>query len=364
MKTHTVKRWRTLALALLLCFATLLSTACTSGTDTNGTTTATLPQTTTTATTVTAVGNDITTIRTDHASTTSVIISATTTAPTTNPHASKPPVPETIPTYSGAPYVYLNDNLPIFSKAELTTTAYESYADLDSLGRCGAAIASCGTEIMPADGEKRGSISSIKPSGWVQATYDSVDGKYLYNRAHLIGWQLSAENANKKNLITGTRYMNTKGMLPFENMIADYIHETGNHVAYRVTPIYEGNNLLPSGVQMEAYSVEDDGEGICFNVYVYNVQPGIVINYATGESRAEGDSVATTTTKKTTTTAKVTTTTKKTTTTTKATVVLVWIPQSGSKYHSKSSCSGMKDPTQVSLSEAVSQGYEPCKRCY
>lgn len=189
-----------------------------------------------------------------------------------------------VPAYSGSPYVAINNNVPTFSSSELTTVGYERYSALDSLGRCGMAIASCGKEIMPAAGEERGDISSIKPSGWVQAKYDVVSGKYLYNRCHLIGWQLSAENANKKNLITGTRYMNTEGMLPFENMIADYIRETGNHVAYRVTPIYSGNNLVASGVQLEAYSIEDSGDGVCFNVYVYNVQPGVTINYATGAS--------------------------------------------------------------------------------
>ena len=147
---------------------------------------------------------------------------------------------------------------------------------------------------MPKPNEERESISSVKPSGWVQAQYDCVSGKYLYNRCHLLGWQLSAENANKRNLITGTRYMNTEGMLPFENMVADYIRETGNHVAYRVTPIYEGGDLVARGVQMEAYSVEDDGEGICFNVFCYNVQPGVTIDYSTGRSRAEGGSATTT----------------------------------------------------------------------
>ena len=190
-----------------------------------------------------------------------------------------------IEAYSGVAYTVINDNIPSFSSEELTTTGYEKYSDLDSLGRCGVAIASCGKEIMPKEGEERGSISSVTPSGWVQAKYEGVSGGYLYNRCHLIGWQLSAENANKKNLLTGTRYMNTEGMLVFENMVADYIKETGNHVAYRITPIYEGNNLVASGVQMEAYSIEDDGEGICFNVYCYNVQPGIQIDYATGKSR-------------------------------------------------------------------------------
>ena len=199
-----------------------------------------------------------------------------------------------IPAYSGRPYVVINNNVPSFNKYELTTKGYETYASLDSLGRCGGAVASCGREIMPKDGEERGSISSVKPSGWVQAQYDCVSGKYLYNRCHLIGWQLSAENANKRNLITGTRYMNTEGMLPFENMVADYIKETGNHVAYRITPIYNGSDLVASGVQMEAYSVEDDGEGICFNVYCYNVQPGVTIDYSTGKSWSDGSKAETT----------------------------------------------------------------------
>ncbi len=194
-----------------------------------------------------------------------------------------------IPAYSGRPYVVINDNVPSFNKYELTTKGYETYASLDNLGRCGGAVASCGREIMPKPEEERGSISAVKPSGWVQAQYDCVSGKYLYNRCHLIGWQLSAENANKRNLITGTRYMNTEGMLPFENMVADYIRETDNHVAYRITPIYDGSDLVAKGVQMEAYSVEDDGDGICFNVFCYNVQPGVEIDYTTGKSwSAEG----------------------------------------------------------------------------
>lgn len=193
-----------------------------------------------------------------------------------------------LPAYTGSPYAVINGNKPVFDEDELTVKAYETYSPLDALGRCGEALASCGREIMPAADEERGSISSVYPSGWVQAQYDCVSGKYLYNRSHLIGWQLSAENANNKNLITGTRYMNTEGMLPFENMVADYIRETGNHVAYRVTPVYNGNELVCRGVQIEAYSIEDEGEGICFNVYCYNVQPGVIIEYATGRSYADG----------------------------------------------------------------------------
>lgn len=193
-----------------------------------------------------------------------------------------------IPNYSGSPYVKVDNNVPNFSAAELTTSAYESYSNLDSLGRARTAVASLGKETMPAAGEDREDISSIKPTGWIQAQYDCINGRYLYNRCHLIGWQLSAENANRSNLITGTRYLNASGMLPFENMVSDYINSTGNHVAYRVTPIYNGNNLLASGVQMEAYSIEDNGAGICFNVFCYNVQPDVELNYATGASNVPG----------------------------------------------------------------------------
>ncbi len=192
-----------------------------------------------------------------------------------------------IPEYDDSPYAVVNDNVPYFTESDLTTTSYEYYSELDSLGRCGVTIACVGTDLMPT--EKRGSISKIKPSGWHTVKYDCVDGKYLYNRCHLIGYQLTGENANKQNLITGTRYMNTEGMLPFENMVADYVKETENHVLYRVTPIFEGSNPLASGVEMEAWSVEDEGESICFNVYVYNVQPEIAIDYTTGESYYVGN---------------------------------------------------------------------------
>lgn len=198
--------------------------------------------------------------------------------------STKPIDISSIPAYTDSPYTVVNGNLPFFTEDEITAVAFESYAPLDSLGRCGAAIACCGKETMPAANEKRGDISSVTPSGWVQAKYICVSGQSLYNRSHLIAWQLTAENANAKNLVSGTRYMNADGMIPFENMVADYIKETGNHVMYRATPIFEGSNLLASGVQLEAYSVEDMGEGICFNVYCYNVQPFIVINYATGSS--------------------------------------------------------------------------------
>ena len=195
-----------------------------------------------------------------------------------------------VPEFSGSPFVVINDNIPSFSSDDMITTGFEDYSEQDSLGRCGIAYANVGIETMPT--EKRGSIGSVKPAGWHTVKYDHVDGKYLYNRCHLIGFQLTAENANSRNLITGTRYFNVEAMLPFENMVADYVKETGNHVLYRVTPVYDGNDLLARGVQMEAYSVEDEGEGICFNVFAYNVQPGVVIDYATGNSYQEGDTIS------------------------------------------------------------------------
>ena len=186
--------------------------------------------------------------------------------------------------YSGKPYAHVNGGVPTFTEAEITTEAYEFYSELDSLGRCGYVMACVGKELMPTD--DREEIGSVKPTGWVQKEYsaDLVNGRYIYNRCHLIGFQLTGENANKQNLITGTRYMNWDGMVEFENMIADYIKETDNHVMYRVTPMFYENELVARGVHMEAYSVEDGGEGISFNVYVYNVQPGIAIDYKTGNN--------------------------------------------------------------------------------
>ena len=189
---------------------------------------------------------------------------------------------ETIPEYSGNPYVELNGNLPYFTDEELSTTAFELYSELDSLGRCGAGYANICKEIMPT--EERGSIGMVKPTGWHTVKYDCITDRYLYNRCHLIGYQLAGENANEKNLITGTRYLNVDGMLPFENEVADYVNDTDNHVLYRVTPVFSGDNLLASGVIIEAKSVEDNGAGVQFNVYCYNVQPGISIDYTTGES--------------------------------------------------------------------------------
>ena len=250
-----------------------------------------------------------------------------------------------IPDYSGEPYIILNDNNPNFTVGDLTTKAYEHYSELDELGRCGVAEACIGKDLMPT--EDRESISHIKPSGWQTAVYEHVDGKYLYNRCHLIGFQLTGENANERNLITGTRYMNTEGMLPFENMVADYIKETNNHVLYRVTPIFEEDCLIASGVQMEAMSVEDEGDGILFHVYIYNVQPGVEIRYSTGES-----SLAVTS--------------KNETSSEKTTYIL---NTNNKKFHTEecSSVKDIKDKNKQDYSgtrdELISQGYDPCGRC-
>ncbi len=271
-----------------------------------------------------------------------------------------------IPAYSGSPFTILQNNIPNFTAEELKSVGYETYHNLDALGRTVGAIACVGKDTMPVQGEERGSISSIKPSGWIQASYDSISGKYLYNRCHLIGWQLSAENANPRNLMTGTKYFNVNGMLPFENMVADYIKETGNHVAYRITPLYEGTNLVASGVQMEAWSVEDRGEGICFHVFCYNVQPGITIRYADGSSTALSSSPPVTTTKK------VTTTTKKVTTATtaKKPATQTYILNTSTKKFHDPSCHSAKQIAQKNYAESnssreslISQGYSPCGNC-
>ena len=251
-----------------------------------------------------------------------------------------------IPEYSGNAYVTLNDNVPDFPESDFTSESFETYSDLDSLRRCGTAYANIGQDLMPT--EKRGSIGQVKPSGWHTVKYDNVDGKYLYNRCHLIGYQLTAENANEKNLITGTRYLNTEGMLPFENMVADYIKETDNHVLYRVTPVFDGNNLVATGVQMEAESVEDDGEGILFNVFCYNVQPGISIDYATGDSWLAS----------------------KVSSGEASESAAEYILNTNSKKFHKPSCSSIskisdnnKQDYQGSREDLVAQGYEPCKKC-
>ena len=269
-----------------------------------------------------------------------------------------------IPAYSGNAFVTVNDNKPSFSSAELTTKGYEKYSPLDNLNRCGVAIASCGKEIMPGANEERGGISSIKPSGWNQAKYNGISGGWLWNRCHLIGWQLSAENANRENLITGTRYMNINGMLPFENMVADYIRETGNHVAYRITPIYKGNNLVCSGVQMEAYSIEDNGNGIEFNVYCYNVQPGININYADGSSSSQNGSNNTTSSSKPTTSVEENTNTNQNTGSTK------YVLNTNTKKFHYPSCGSAGRIAAKNYAESnesrdslIAQGYSPCGNC-
>lgn len=273
-----------------------------------------------------------------------------------------------IPEYSGNAYASINDNVPFFTDDEMITEAFEYYSDLDSLGRCGVAYANVCVDIMPT--EERGEIGSVKPTGWHTVKYDIVSGKYLYNRCHLIGYQLSAENANTKNLITGTRYLNVEGMLPFENMVADYVKETNNHVLYRVTPMFAGENLLCSGVLIEAKSVEDNGAGILFNVYCYNVQPGITIDYLTGDSSldetessqasTDNDSQNTGTSTETTTEAS-----KENETTTSASsdsTVMVHITDTGSKYH-RAGCRYLKSDTEVTLEKAKALGLTPCGSC-
>lgn len=287
-----------------------------------------------------------------------------------------------LPAYSDAPYVEVNDNNPYFEDEELTTDAFEIYSDLDDLGRCGTAYANICQEIMPT--EKRGEIGQIKPSGWHTVKYpEQITEKYLYNRCHLIAYQLAGENANEKNLITGTRYMNATGMVPFENEVADYVKETDHHVLYRVTPVFEGENLVASGVLIEAESVEDQGTGVKFCVFCYNVQPGIGIDYATGDSwvadtevaqanaeeQTSAEAQATATEQAAGTTAYVLASTEATTAIAPAPEtsadVYVWIPTNGgTKYHSNPNCSGMKNPEQVTLNTAIGRGFTACKKCY
>ena len=251
---------------------------------------------------------------------------------------------EEIPAYAGEPYEVIHDNVPSFTQEDLVTDSYESYSELDALNRCGVVMACIGQDLMPT--QERGSIGQVKPTGWQTVKYDCVDGKYLYNRCHLIGFQLTGENANECNLITGTRYLNVEGMLPFENMVADYVTETGNHVLYRVTPIFEGDNLVASGVQMEAQSVEDDGEGIAFNVYCYNVQPGVEIDYATGDSWLAEQTEATTGGGQT------------------------YVLNTSSKKFHLPECSSVesiqeqnKQTVTCDRQDLIGQGYEPCGRC-
>lgn len=279
---------------------------------------------------------------------------------------SKPTILKTnIPAYSGKPYIAINNNVPYFTDRDLTTKSYEYYSNLDSLGRCGVAVANIGKDIMPTT--DRGKIGSIKPTGWHTVKYDNVSGKYLYNRCHLIGYQLSGENANEKNLITGTRYLNVEGMLPFENMVDDYIEETNNHVLYRVTPVFEGNNLLASGVIIEAKSVEDNGAGILFNVYCYNVQPDITINYATGESKFEAITTTTPTLEQT---KEELIPQPEPTGSVQDTNINTYILNTNTKKFHYSSCgsasriSEKNKGTHTGLrDELISQGYSPCGNC-
>lgn len=253
--------------------------------------------------------------------------------------------------YNQESSIVINNNIPQFSQDEITTKSFERYSELDALGRCGVAVACIGKDIMPT--EERGEIGSVKPSGWHTVKYDIVDGKYLYNRCHLIGYQLTGENANKRNLITGTRSMNVDGMLPFENMVADYVKETGNHVMYRVTPLYKGDDLLAKGVIMEALSVEDNGKGISFNVFVFNAQKGIEINYTDGTSRLlEEESQAE----------------EKKDYTSKDGVVYI-LNTSSKKFH-KENCSSIKsilDKNKETFngdrSYLIDNGYSPCGNC-
>ncbi len=251
---------------------------------------------------------------------------------------------DNIPEYNGKAYAVINNNNPSFTSAEKKMrNSFEQYSSLDSLKRCGVAFALIGKDIMPTG--ERGEIGQVKPSGWKTARYDFVDGKYLYNRCHLIGWQLTGENANEKNLITGTRYMNVDGMLPFENMVDDYIEETGNHVLYRVTPVFKGNELVARGVQIEAYSVEDNGNGICFNVYCFNVQPGVKIDYKTGFSALEGEEM-------------------------ESDNNTLYILNTRSDNFHKPDCSAVKKMSEANKRESresrdtlISRGYTPCGNC-
>lgn len=252
---------------------------------------------------------------------------------------------DAIPEYNGEAYVVINDNIPDFKGGDCTTTSFETYGELDNLGRCTTAYACIGIDLMPT--QERGSIGSVKPTGWQTVKYDCVDGKYLYNRCHLIGYQLTAENANECNLITGTRYLNVTGMLDFENDVADYIHDTGNHVLYRVTPIFNGDELVARGVQMEAESVEDRGAGIKFNVYCYNVQPEIVIDYKTGDSYRDTNVTHADNSKKQT-----------------------FIVNTKTRKFHKQSCSSVEDiapdnkKAYIGYRESlINNGYEPCGRC-
>lgn len=261
---------------------------------------------------------------------------------------------DAIPAYDGKAYVAVNNNEPFFTDSDMTTTAFENYSDLDSLGRCGVAYANICKDIMPT--EERGKIGMIKPSGWHTVKYDVIKDRYLYNRCHLIGYQLAGENANPKNLITGTRYLNVEGMLPFENLVADYVNNTGNHVLYRVTPMFSGSNLVANGVLIEAKSVEDNGGGILFNVYCYNVQPGVGINYENGDSWLDGTTGSASS-------GSDTSAVENSAADSSNSETMVHITATGKKYHRAGCRTLKKSDTEVTLDEAKSMGLSPCGIC-
>lgn len=288
-----------------------------------------------------------------------------------------------VPAYLGEPYAVINDNVPFYTDIEMTPDSYELYSELDDKGRCGTCIACIGTDIMPV--EERGEIGNVKPSGWNQTKYPGlVDGNYLYNRCHLIGYQLTGENDNTSNLITGTRYMNVEGMLPFENMVGDYIKETGNHVLYRVTPVFDQDNMLATGVLMEAESVEDKGAGILYCVFCYNVQPGIDINYLDGSSQLSEKVPDTSSTSDTETAQAVSEVPSEDESVTEEIAApepepapvqqiesepsggMVWVSETGSKYHSINNCGRMNPDkaTLVSESTAKGMGLGKCSKCW
>ena len=261
---------------------------------------------------------------------------------------------DAIPAYDGKAYVAVNNNEPFFTDSDMTTTAFENYSDLDPLGRCGVAYANICKDIMPT--EERGKIGMIKPSGWHTVKYDVIKDRYLYNRCHLIGYQLAGENANPKNLITGTRYLNVEGMLPFENLVADYVNNTGNHVLYRVTPMFSGSNLVANGVLIEAKSVEDNGGGILFNVYCYNVQPGVGINYENGDSWLDGTTGSTSS-------GSDSSAAENSAADSSNSETMVHITATGKKYHRAGCRTLKKSDTEVTLDEAKSMGLSPCGIC-
>lgn len=255
-----------------------------------------------------------------------------------------------VPAYSDQPYVHINNNVPLFKEYEIIGGSFEYYSDLDTLGRCGVCMASIANDIMPA--AQREDISSVTPTGWLNASYDTVSGKYLYNRCHLIGYQLTGENINDRNIITGTRYLNVDGMLPFENMVDDYIEQTGNHVMYRATPVFKNNNLVADGVLLEAYSVEDNGQGVSFCVYCYNVQPTIVIDYSTGASSMQSGVSDMHTSEQT----------QSDNANTFNDSYSIYRTPTGKKYHYDAECGG-KNSFVITIEQATDAGLTPCSKC-